>query len=170
MSAPAPDRGDRIDRGPAIVRAWAPWCHNCRAMAPVVEAVAAARDGDRAVPVIDVRVDEEPDLVDRFAIRSVPTLVAVHDGVEVGRLVGGQSKAAIQRLFDAASIPAQGSGVPGSAPLAVTVRPGLPWYLLGGRLGAGVVLAATGVGLDRSVLVVLGAIMVAWALWGAIRR
>ena len=95
MPEPRPGSVDLPPSGAAVVKAWAPWCTSCRALAPVVDRV-ADRTG---VPVVSLRVDAAPDLVERLGVRSVPTLLALHDGAEVGRLVGAQSADAVESLF-----------------------------------------------------------------------
>ncbi|TWT67072.1 trypsin-like peptidase domain-containing protein [Allorhodopirellula solitaria] len=63
-------------------------CPPCRAMQPIVSELIA-----RGVPVRQVDVQAEPQLVQRYQIRSTPTYVVVQDGREVTRLVGAQTAA-----------------------------------------------------------------------------
>ena len=60
-------------------------CTLCQSLEPVLGLV--ARAADVAVATCNPRTDLS--LVDRFAIRSVPTLVLLADGEEVGRLADG---------------------------------------------------------------------------------
>jgi thiol-disulfide isomerase/thioredoxin len=167
VTDPSVDPAATIDRGPAVIRAWAPWCHNCRVLAPVVEEEAGARTGQRSVPVIDARVDLEPDLVARFAIRSVPTLIAVRDGTEIGRLVGLQSSAAVGGLFDAAAGLAGDVAGAGPGAGAMRVRGVPPAPLVIGRVAAGLALTLAGAVLTSIPLAVIGAILSGWGLWSA---
>lgn len=140
--------------GPVVVRAWAPWCSNCRAMHAVVEDVAAAGP----VRVLDLRVDESPELTAQLHIRSIPTLVAFRDGTEVARLVGARPRAAIESLFETAS--GASSGVPAATPGALAAL----------RTGVGAVLAVTGAALGSIVLVAAGGTIGLWGLAGVVRR
>lgn len=79
-----PSRAVELHPGPSVLKAWAPWSSSCRALAPVIDDV-ADRTG---VAVVEVQVDSSPEIVDRFGIRSVPTLIALRDGAEVARLLG----------------------------------------------------------------------------------
>jgi len=74
-----------------VKRFSAVWCGPCRALAPVMEGIKGEYT-DVVFETIDVDVDHEQS--SKFAIRSVPTVVFVKDGVEVNRLVGVNSKLA----------------------------------------------------------------------------
>lgn len=71
---------------PLVVDFWAPWCAPCRAMAPAYEAAAAKLAP--GVVLAKLNTEAEPELAARFAIRSIPTLVAFKDGREVARRSG----------------------------------------------------------------------------------
>jgi thioredoxin 2 len=71
---------------PVLLDLWAPWCGPCRLIAPVVESLAAQLAGQ--VRVGKLNVDENPVIAQRFAVRSIPTLLAFKDGREVDRMVG----------------------------------------------------------------------------------
>jgi thioredoxin 1 len=74
-----------------VKRFSAVWCGPCRALAPVMEGIKGEYT-DVVFETIDVDVDHEQ--ASKFAIRSVPTVVFVKDGVEVSRMVGVNSKLA----------------------------------------------------------------------------
>src|SRR5881394_4231230 len=73
---------------PLLVDFWAPWCGPCRAMAPQFERAAAALEPEARL--VKVNVDEEPALAERFAVRSIPTLVLAFQGRELARAAGAR--------------------------------------------------------------------------------
>ena len=58
--------------GPILVDFWARWCGPCRALAPVVEAVAEQYAG--SAQVVKLNVDNNPSVVEKFRIAAIPTL------------------------------------------------------------------------------------------------
>lgn len=73
-----------------LVDFWAEWCAPCKMMLPILNDVAASSDGSFKVAKVDV--DKNQALAQRYSIRSIPTLVALKDGKEVGRYVGIKKK------------------------------------------------------------------------------
>jgi thioredoxin 2 len=76
---------------PLVVDFWASWCGPCRAMAPEFERAAAALEP--VAKLVKVNVDEEPALAERFAVRSIPTIVLAFEGRELARIAGARSAA-----------------------------------------------------------------------------
>lgn len=86
---------------PVLVDYWAPWCGPCRMVAPELQKVAARQAG--RVIVVKVNTDELPDLGQRFAVRSIPTLAIFAGGREVSRAMGARPAADIERFIAAAA-------------------------------------------------------------------
>jgi thioredoxin 2 len=82
---------------PVVVDFWAPWCGPCRMVAPELERV-ASRNAGRYL-VLKVNTDALPDLGERFAIRSIPTMAVFAGGREAGRTAGARPAADIEAFI-----------------------------------------------------------------------
>lgn len=82
---------------PVILEFGAPWCVPCKRMEPVLEQAREMLDG--RVSLVKVDVDENPDLVVRYEILSVPTILLISGGKEHARLFGLQSLNKVMEKF-----------------------------------------------------------------------
>ncbi len=71
---------------PVLVDGWAPSCKPCVGMHPVLEALAAEYEG--RVDVAKIDVDQNAATARAYGIRSLPTLMMVHNGVVLGKKLG----------------------------------------------------------------------------------
>ena len=78
----------------AIVDVWATWCGPCKMMGPVVDKLAEDYDGKVLVGKVDA--DEEMDLVQRFGIASITTLIIFKNGEAAVTSVGALSQAGLE--------------------------------------------------------------------------
>jgi thioredoxin 1 len=80
---------------PVIVDFWAEWCGPCHAVAPVLDKIAEERSDE--VRLVKINVDENQELMVRYGIQSIPTIVLFKGGEPAAAVIGAQPKGAIER-------------------------------------------------------------------------
>jgi len=90
----------RRAQGPIALDFYQASCPPCRALEPRLERVAQEYAGLVAVYRIDV--DRDLPVAERFGVMSLPTVLIVKAGKEVGRLDGLISEADLRAAFDRA--------------------------------------------------------------------
>jgi thioredoxin 1 len=71
---------------PIVVDFWAEWCGPCHAIAPSVAKLADEYAG--RVQVAKVNADDYPDILSRYGIMGIPTLIYFKGGEEADRVIG----------------------------------------------------------------------------------
>ena len=71
---------------PLLVDFWAEWCGPCKMMAPQLKK--AANLLEPSVQIVKVNTETCPQLASDYQIRSIPTLVLIRNGREIGRQSG----------------------------------------------------------------------------------
>ncbi len=103
--APAPSAGKEVNilhitseshfksrvldsEGAFLVDFYADWCAPCRELAPIVSSL--AKTYAEKATIAKVNVDEAGPIAQRYGIRSIPTVLIIKNGKEVGRYVGSR--------------------------------------------------------------------------------
>ncbi len=82
-----------------LIDFWAEWCGPCKALAPMLEKV-AAEYADKGVVLAKINVDEEQFIAGQFQIKSIPTVYAMFQGQPVADLTSARSESQLKQALD----------------------------------------------------------------------
>ena len=83
-------------QGKALVDFNATWCGPCRMLKPIIEEIANERDD---IKVFAVDVDENEKTSREYNVYSIPCLVLIENGKEIGRSLGFRPKEEINKMI-----------------------------------------------------------------------
>ncbi|MDR1403862.1 MAG: thioredoxin [Tannerellaceae bacterium] len=84
---------------PMVLDFWAEWCGPCRMVGPVIDDLYEEYTGRVTIGKMDI--DNNNDVVFKFGIRNIPTILFFKDGEVVDKLVGAAPKSAFVEKIDA---------------------------------------------------------------------
>ncbi len=84
---------------PLVIDFWATWCGPCKQIGPFIEELASEYEGKVTVGKCDI--EENDDLVGKYGIRNIPTVLFIKDGQIVDKQVGAAAKNIFQTKIDA---------------------------------------------------------------------
>tara|TARA_R100000908_G_C3707219_1_gene115273 strand:+ start:163 stop:426 length:264 start_codon:yes stop_codon:yes gene_type:complete len=84
------------EKGKVLVDFYADWCGPCKAMKPTLEKFKESSK----IPLLEINVDTENDIAQKYGIRSIPCFVVIEDENEIARKLGMQSLEQLKKLVE----------------------------------------------------------------------
>ncbi|MDC3180677.1 thioredoxin [Gammaproteobacteria bacterium] len=77
---------------PVLVDFWAEWCPPCKRISPLLDEISVEQSD---VTICKVDIVSNPDTMNQYDVKGLPTLLFFHNGKIIGRKIGALSKAQI---------------------------------------------------------------------------
>lgn len=85
---------------PVFCDFWASWCGPCRMLAPVFEDLSDKYEGEAVFVKIDVDEEDSEAAAIKYAISSIPNIIAFKDGKPVDNSLGFVPQAALEQFIE----------------------------------------------------------------------
>jgi thioredoxin 1 len=79
---------------PIMVDFWAEWCGPCRAVSPILDAI--AHEHADKLDIVKLNVDDNPETALKYGITSIPAMYVFRNGEIAKRVIGAKPKPALE--------------------------------------------------------------------------
>ncbi len=77
-----------------MVDFWAEWCGPCRAVSPILDAIAA--ENPDKIKIVKLNVDDNPQMAMKYQITSIPAMKVFRGGEVVKTVIGAKPKPVLE--------------------------------------------------------------------------
>lgn len=91
---------EKIDSAgkPIVVDFWAAWCGPCMVTKPILDKLGREYTGD--VEFMPINADNSREVLEKYRVFGIPTVIAIQNGKEVARVTGTQNEAGYRAVFE----------------------------------------------------------------------
>ena len=87
---------DLANKGSVYVQFSANWCGPCKMLTKTIESI---EDSQGDISFLKVDVDSHREIAQNFGVRSIPRVILLKDGEQVGDFVGAKNENDLKEIF-----------------------------------------------------------------------
>jgi len=88
-------KSEILENSVVMLDFWADWCGSCKILNPILEELSQ----EMRAKIYKVNVDDNPKLVNKFEVKSIPTMIIFKNGEKVEQVVGYKSKDELKEII-----------------------------------------------------------------------
>ncbi|PPR33716.1 MAG: Thioredoxin [Alphaproteobacteria bacterium MarineAlpha6_Bin4] len=83
---------------PVLIDFWAEWCGPCKEISPILEEISNEIGGK--IKILKLNIDENPNIPNKYAVQSIPTLIIFKNGEPVATKIGSAVKSELLKWIE----------------------------------------------------------------------